>query len=459
MLNSEISDDANNDAGSTMATKRLRVLLVNEYYPPLIQGGGEINLELLAKNLAHSGIDTHVLTGKAGNLSVYERRDGVKIHRSFPVSHKVSGIIDNLKRYLFLERKLCRSIRALHQEHDFDIIHLIGRSVIVAPTIAALGPAVTTTVESYIALSPTGSAPSSPIAKTNAKALRKPAHPPACSFFTASKEIIAAKELGKMRNHWWIRYNPVAHYLLWREYRSLNAALYHCDIIAISGYIKYVLAQQGLQSTRIPNLLPARAYVPTSSKKLPWSPGESSGTARRRVRPIVLYLGSYTHYKGPQVLIEASAGLNVKIVCYGEGNLRDDLLRSARLLGVDARINGQADYRTAIQAYRKADIVVFPSLWPEPFGRIAIEAMAAGKPVIASRIGGIPETITNDVGILIDPGNIKQMRDAIKKLASRPDIRRRMGRAGMRAAREYHETTVTGDIMRHYRKMMRQQKH
>jgi glycosyltransferase involved in cell wall biosynthesis len=67
----------------------------------------------------------------------------------------------------------------------------------------------------------------------------------------------------------------------------------------------------------------------------------------------------------------------------------------------------------------KADIVVVPSLWEEAFGLIVAESMASGTPVIASRIGGIPELIENDVsGHLFEPGNAEELAFKIVKLLS-----------------------------------------
>ena len=64
--------------------------------------------------------------------------------------------------------------------------------------------------------------------------------------------------------------------------------------------------------------------------------------------------------------------------------------------------------------YQTADAVIFPSLWPEPFGRIAIEAQAAGVPVIGSAVGGIRETLEPEN--VVPPGNVNALRTAITKI-------------------------------------------
>ena len=71
------------------------------------------------------------------------------------------------------------------------------------------------------------------------------------------------------------------------------------------------------------------------------------------------------------------------------------------------------DYSVKLKKDQDSDIIIFPSIWPEPFGRIAIEGLAARKIVIGSNIGGIKETL-NEGGILVEPNNPKKLREAIR---------------------------------------------
>jgi glycosyltransferase involved in cell wall biosynthesis len=76
------------------------------------------------------------------------------------------------------------------------------------------------------------------------------------------------------------------------------------------------------------------------------------------------------------------------------------------------------------------DIFVLPSL-NEGMGRVLVEAMAAGKPVIASRAGGIPDLVKHEkTGLLVPPGDVPALADAILRLVNDPDERRRMGETG-----------------------------
>ena len=81
------------------------------------------------------------------------------------------------------------------------------------------------------------------------------------------------------------------------------------------------------------------------------------------------------------------------------------------------------------------DILVLPSTMPEPFGQIVVEAMAAGKPVVATDAGGVPEIIIDgETGLLVQPGNVDQMADAICHLLAHPEETARMALRGQQRA-------------------------
>ena len=80
---------------------------------------------------------------------------------------------------------------------------------------------------------------------------------------------------------------------------------------------------------------------------------------------------------------------------------------------------------------RQADVLMFPTIAEEALGRTAVEAMGVGRPVIASRIGGLPFTVTEGLtGLLAEPGNIDDLAEKIETLLDHPELRQRMGEAG-----------------------------
>jgi len=95
-----------------------------------------------------------------------------------------------------------------------------------------------------------------------------------------------------------------------------------------------------------------------------------------------------------------------------------------------------------VTALRQIDISVVPSS-REPFGRVVIESMACQKPVIGSNIGGIPDIITDETGILVPPNDPAALADAILFLAKKPELRASMGRAGRIRIEEFFTTERT----------------
>lgn len=111
-------------------------------------------------------------------------------------------------------------------------------------------------------------------------------------------------------------------------------------------------------------------------------------------------------------------------------DLTSDIERGA------VRFHGSLPHEDLPKVFERADIVVFPSIWDEPFGLPVIEAMAAGKPVVASAVGGVPETVEDGAtGVLFPPGDVPAMIASIKRLLDNGELRQSMGAAGRRAAR------------------------
>jgi len=93
--------------------------------------------------------------------------------------------------------------------------------------------------------------------------------------------------------------------------------------------------------------------------------------------------------------------------------------------------------------YHKGDISLVPSTWIEPFGITAVESMAAGLPVIASRHGGLETSVVDgETGFLIPPGDAEAMAQCLKKLLGDPELRRSMGAAGRRRMEEQFDWDV-----------------
>lgn len=152
---------------------------------------------------------------------------------------------------------------------------------------------------------------------------------------------------------------------------------------------------------------------------------------------MILFLGRLVYQKGVNVLIGALQIIlhsssrvkeDVKLVIVGEGPMRKQLEKDAAYLGVTHHVvfTGYLDDYTVRCLLKAADVVVVPSLY-EPFGIVALEAMAAKTPVVASDVGGLSELISDGEGVKVPPNNSESLaRGIIKILSAEDDDKRRV---------------------------------
>lgn len=147
----------------------------------------------------------------------------------------------------------------------------------------------------------------------------------------------------------------------------------------------------------------------------------------------IAYCGRLSSEKGVHVLIEAArlSGLPVRIA--GDGPERADLEKNAPS---NVTFVGYLDRETIGDFYRGCRFLVLPSLCFEAFGLVAAEAMGHGKPVIGSKIGGIPEIVRHDeTGVLVQPRNARELANQMSALWTDQARCRRYGRTGRSVVR------------------------
>jgi glycosyltransferase involved in cell wall biosynthesis len=165
--------------------------------------------------------------------------------------------------------------------------------------------------------------------------------------------------------------------------------------------------------------------------------------------PTVLFIGRLSKIKGVGVLIRALEGIeNVRLIVAGDGDERRELEELARTLSISARFVGAVGAVERDELLSSCDAVVIPSL-VMPCGRtegtpvVCIEAMAAGRPVIASRAGGLAEIIADgDNGLLFDAGDHNSLREKLKLIINDASLRRRLSRNGLQTATGYHWSKI-----------------
>jgi glycosyltransferase involved in cell wall biosynthesis len=149
----------------------------------------------------------------------------------------------------------------------------------------------------------------------------------------------------------------------------------------------------------------------------------------------IVYVGRLVREKGVRDLIEAFAELRVldtALMLVGDGADRSKLGSLAGSLGVGGRVRftGGVPNETAAAYLQHADVAVLPS-WYEERGRVLLEAMAAGTPVVATRTGGIPETVRDgENGLLVSPRDPRTLAATIHRLLSDERLAKSLVAAG-----------------------------
>lgn len=212
--------------------------------------------------------------------------------------------------------------------------------------------------------------------------------------------------------------------------RLKNALLQAQHLIVASRYMRALLTQNGFDGSRVVILPP---HFLADDTVLEWKPPEAADT--------VLYSGRLEIEKGVPYLLRAVAELpkTVQLVVAGDGTLRTEYEQMSVALGISDRVLftgwlGRADLD---RWYSRSTAVVLPTICPEAFGKVGIEAMTWGRPVVAFNVGGISDWLEHGVnGILVNPRSVRQLSQAISNLLQDPNRCASMGRAGQRIAIE-----------------------
>jgi glycosyltransferase involved in cell wall biosynthesis len=175
--------------------------------------------------------------------------------------------------------------------------------------------------------------------------------------------------------------------------------------------------------------------------------------------PLVGTIGWLLPIKGPHHLLRAMAtvlrqGHLAQLVFVGKGDMESALRTQARSLGLADRahfIGWRSDIADIVPLF---DVFVLPSL-NEGMGRVLVEAMAAGRPVVGSRTGGIPDLVQDgENGLLVSAGNEDELADAIGRLLSNPQWARSLGRRGSRDCRQFSLESMVAKIDHLYRDLL-----
>lgn len=206
--------------------------------------------------------------------------------------------------------------------------------------------------------------------------------------------------------------------------------LKQCDrVVSVSRAVAdHYSRELGVRSQHIiPDPLPALAGL----MKL-----HEIGAACKQRRRVIAIPGRVVREKGHFHAIQAfkalvSTGHDLELHVLGGGPLEADFSKEVTRLGLDVRVvcSGSLEHSTLLERLAAADVCLIPSL-QEGFGIVALEAMALGVPVVASRVGGLAEIVQDGVtGLLAPPGEATLLAETVERLLTQPELAEDMSRA------------------------------
>ncbi len=400
----------------------MRVLVLNDTYPPHNQGGAGVVAYRLSRELARRGHQVRVLTTVAeprhAGASI---EDGVEVHRI------AAWFPDRYAVYLGLwYPPAAAAVRREAQQFRPDIVHVHNvhsrLSFHSLRTVRATGAPVVQTVHDYLFFCP--------------------------SRFTCSGGRVdycaVPRTCPKCRRLYWK--NPLRTRII-RWYVRHNVA----RLLAISHAQRTLLEYNGFGSAIV-------VYNGVDPAEFTISPVQVAAFRRAHDldgRPVVLFGGRISIAKGGDQMIEimrlVRARLNAVLLAMGDNKHYlpqwRRALEAAGLAG-STRLLGWVGGETLLAAYASCDVCVTPSIYPDPFNLINIEAMACGKPVVGTCFGGTPEIVVDgETGYIANPLDPEGYAERLVRLLEDPALRTRMGEAGRRRVETCFSLTRQADAV------------
>ncbi len=221
--------------------------------------------------------------------------------------------------------------------------------------------------------------------------------------------------------------NPLTGLRAIRRTRRLAELHRRVPVIVASQFMRQLFLLNGFSAEGV-HVLPYFVEVP------PEPPRVAS-------TPVALFAGRLVPVKGVDRLLRALARApgTPRLLVAGDGPERPRLSGLAQDLGLSDRVEflGWLSPAEIGAALERASVVAIPSIWPEPFGIIGLEAMAQARPVVAFDVGGIGEWLRHgETGLLVPPDDVGALAGALAAVLGEPERARRMGDAGRETVQE-----------------------
>jgi glycosyltransferase involved in cell wall biosynthesis len=167
--------------------------------------------------------------------------------------------------------------------------------------------------------------------------------------------------------------------------------------------------------------------------------------------PFVLFVGALGEHKGLGLLAEAHRRMRVAVPLVVIGSMRSDTPEWTGTYERPVLVRTDVPHRDIMACFAAAAVAVVPSRWQEPLGLVAIEAMAAGTPVVVTRVGALPEVVSHErTGLVVEPGDAGALADALDQVVGDPVLQRDYGNAGRARARSYAASVIVPSIVDGY---------
>jgi glycosyltransferase involved in cell wall biosynthesis len=167
----------------------------------------------------------------------------------------------------------------------------------------------------------------------------------------------------------------------------------------------------------------------------------------------LLFIGALGPLKGVDVLLAAHRRMRHRVPLVLIGAPRPD---TPPLTQPDVIAAYNVPHAQAMAAMRGASVAIVPSVWHEPMGQVAAEAMVLGRPVVGSDVGGLRDLVQPGLtGIRVPPGDSAALAAAVDSLLDDPELREKLGSGGQRFAREYEASAVTPRVLEVFKSALR----
>ena len=233
--------------------------------------------------------------------------------------------------------------------------------------------------------------------------------------------------------------------------RYKQASLADADtIVAVSSYVATALGE------RAPGLQRARIVAIPNGVDVQGVRAKAAAAARPIPERYALFVGKLAKNKGAHALVDVAerAGLGMTLVVLGDGPERESIERVAGAAGHDVRVLGWRNRDEVFQWLRHAELLIFPSVWPEPLSRVLIEASALSVPIAAIDSGGTGDIVVDEETGLLST-TVAGLAEDVARLATDPALRARLGEAAAsRAASHFDIPIVIGRMERLYQELI-----